>query len=66
MSKKSADKRTSNLLRLSGIIFTMIGVFHVLRYFEIVRRFDFTYTGSLIVGALLLLLALACFWQTRK
>lgn len=61
MAKGGGGKVTVNLLRVSGMVFAGIGAFHVLRYFGIVRDFDFTLTGSLIVGGLLLLLSFACF-----
>jgi len=47
------------------MIFAVVGVFHVLRYFGIVSTFPFTLLGSLIVGCLLLLLSFACFQATK-
>lgn len=67
MSKKSkaGGKEAANLLRLSGIIFGIVGIFHVLRYFAHwdfrVGGFELTYIGSLVVGALILWLSVACF-----
>ncbi len=65
MAKGGGTKGTTNLLRLSGMIFAVVGVFHVLRYFGIVSTFPFTLLGSLIVGCLLLLLSFACFQATK-
>ncbi|HTL70561.1 MAG TPA: hypothetical protein VL404_04635 [Candidatus Eisenbacteria bacterium] len=62
---KSGGKNSTNLLRLSGMIFTVMGAFHVLRYFEIVRSFDFTYFGSLLVGIFLLVIALLCMMEAK-
>lgn len=62
---KGGSKSTTTLLRLSGMIFLVMGIFHVLRYFEIVRRFEFTLTGSLVLGCLLLLLSYACFFNAK-
>ncbi len=65
---KSA-KNSKNLLRLSGIFFTIAGGFHVTRYFTkwefIVGKLEVTPLGSLIVGVILLLLAFACFRDSR-
>ena len=65
---KSA-KNSKNLLRLSGIFFTIAGGFHVTRYFTKwefrVGNFEVTPLGSLIVGVILLLLAFACFRDSR-
>ena len=70
MAKNSGGKNTASLLRLSGIVFLIIGSFHVLRYFKgwefKVAGFELTLLGSLILGGLLLLLSAACFWDSRK
>ena len=64
-----SGKSSKNLLRISGIIFTFIGVFHVSRYFGRgffhVGSFELTYLGSLILGTFLVLLALACFKESK-
>ncbi len=69
MAKSGGGKSSNNLLRLSGIIFGIAGVFHALRYLtkgELnVVKFELTYLGSLFAGILLLLLSWACF-QTSK
>ncbi len=57
---KGGGKQTSNLLNLSGMIFAVIGAFHILRYFDIVRSFDFTRLGSLLIGCFLICLAVLC------
>lgn len=65
---KSA-KNSRNLLRLSGIFFTIAGGFHITRYFTkwefVVGKLEVTPLGSLIVGVLILLLAIACFKESR-
>ncbi len=70
MVKSGGGKNTTNLLRISGILFLIVGSFHVLRYFKEwelkVAGFELTTLGSLIIGCLLLLLSLACFWNSRK
>ena len=67
---KGVSTATSNLLRLSGLIFACVGSFHTLRYFfkwEFrVAGFELTYLGSLIVGCMLLSLSAACFMNSRK
>ena len=67
---KGSAKSATNLLRLSGLIFAMTGSLHVLRYFWKwslqIGEFRFTPLGSLLVGALLLILAAACFTNSRK
>ena len=69
-SKSGGGKNTTNLLRLSGMIFLGIGLFHVLRYFKEwefrVAGFELTYLGSLILGGLLLLLSAGCFLNSRN
>ena len=65
---KSA-KNSKNLLRLSGIFFTIAGGFHITRYFTkwefMVGKFEVTPLGSLIVGIVMLMLAFACFKDSR-
>ena len=63
---KGGGKNATNLLRLSGMVFFIIGTFHVLRYFQIVRSFDFTYFGSLLVGIFLLSVAVFCFIEGKR
>ncbi len=62
------QKATQNLLRVAGILFSIAGVFHVLRYFYRwtfrVEIFELTYLGSLILGLFLILLAAACFKES--
>jgi hypothetical protein len=70
MGKGSGGNRAStNLLRLSGLIFFFVGAFHVLRYFlqiELkVGNLEITYLGSLVLGGLILLLSAACFMNSR-
>ena len=65
---KSA-KNSKNLLRLSCIFFTIAGGFHIMRYFTkwefIVGKLEVTPLGSLIVGVVMLMLAFACFKDSR-
>lgn len=65
---KSA-KNSKNLLRLSGILFTIAGGFHITRYFTkwefMVGKLEVTPLGSLIVGIVMLMLAFACFKDSR-
>jgi hypothetical protein len=64
---KSGGKNTANLLRVSGILFLFIGGYHVLRYAGVDLRFAvLTKLGSLIYGALVLLLSASCFLSSRK
>ena len=57
----------NNLLRIAGIIFGFIGVFHVLRSQGISLRFiELTRLGSLIYGIFILLLSAFCFLKSRK
>ncbi|MBI3315564.1 MAG: hypothetical protein HYZ87_01130 [Candidatus Omnitrophica bacterium] len=70
MGKGSGGGRaTSNLLRLSGLIFFLVGAFHVLRYFLQIEfkvgTLEITYLGSLVIGCLLLALSVACFTNSR-
>ncbi|MBI4353564.1 MAG: hypothetical protein HY593_06550 [Candidatus Omnitrophica bacterium] len=66
---KGGGKAAGNLLRLSGLIFSVAGSFHVLRYFfkwEFrVGGLELTPLGSLIVGCLLLFLAFNCFVASK-
>ena len=63
---KSGGK-TTNLLRISGLLFLFIGGYHVLRYFGADLKFVvLTRLGSLIYGALVLGLSAACFLDSRK
>lgn len=66
MAKKSSGKQTKNLLRVSGILFAFTGIYHILRYqgFEM-RVFQWTRLGSLLYGAVILALAIACFLSSR-
>ncbi len=70
MASKGGARSSTNLLRLSGIIFFIVGWFHVARYFlKIEMRiagFELTILGSLILGVMLLFLSGACFWNARK
>ena len=65
---KSA-KNSKNLLRLSGIFFTIAGGFHITRYFTkwefMVGKIEVTPLGSLIVGIVMGMLAFACFKDSR-
>ena len=67
---KGGKQSSTNLLRLSGLIFGLVGSLHVIRYFakwELrVGGFELTYLGSLIIGSLLFLLSVACFSNSRK
>ncbi len=62
-------KNSKNLLRLSGIFFTIAGGFHVTRYFTkwefMVGKLEVTPLGSLIIGIVMLMLAFACFKDSR-
>ena len=66
---KSGGKSTTNLLRISGIIFGIMGVLHISRYFTHwefrVGGFELTYLGSLIIGVLVFLLSIACFKESK-
>jgi hypothetical protein len=66
---KKSGKNAANLLRLSGLLYGLIGTFHVLRYFKgwdfKIGSFELTFFGSLIVGILLLFLSLACFVNSK-
>ena len=66
---KGSRKNSKNLLRLSGIFFTLAGGFHVTRYFTKwefrVGNFELTPLGSLIIGIVLLMLAFACFTDAK-
>ena len=68
MAKGSA-KSTTNLLRLSGILYGTAGLFHIARYFTHwqfrVGLLELTLTGSLIIGILLALLSIACFNHSK-
>lgn len=70
MAKSGSNRTITNLLRVSGLLFAFIGLFHVLRYFfqlELrVAGFEVTYLGSLIVGIFLIWLSIACFTNSRK
>lgn len=70
MAKASGGKSTTNLLRISGIIFGIGGSLHLLRYLTkdqfVLARFNLTYFGSLVVGGLLLFLSFSCFWNSRN
>ncbi len=61
---------STNLLRLSGIIFAVVGSFHIARYFtkwELkIGSFELTPLGSLIIGVLILFLCVACFTNAKK
>ena len=67
---KSMSSTTRNLLRLSGMIFAVVGSFHVGRYFTKwefkVGGFELTLLGSLILGALALFLSFSCFMDAKK
>ncbi len=62
-------KNSKNLLRLSGIFFTIAGGFHVTRYFTkwefMVGKLEVTPLGSLVIGIVILMLAFACFKDSR-
>ena len=56
-----------NILRLSGMIFGVVGMYHVLRSQGISLHFiELTRLGSLIFGICILLLCAACFMGSRK
>lgn len=60
---KGGGKVTTNLLRVSGIIFLLQGAMHFVRSAtgEMPRLFVLTTTGSLLYALCLLALAFACF-----
>ena len=62
-------KSSTNLLRLSGILFGIAGSFHVVRYFRHwefrVGGFELTFLGSLVIGVFLLFLSVACFRSSK-
>ena len=59
--------KNSNVLRISGIIFGFIGLYHVLRSQGIELRFiELTRMGSLIYGIAILVLSALCFMNSRK
>ena len=66
---KGGGKSSANLLRLSGIIFGIVGSFYIARYFGKwffrIGSFELTYLGSLMIGALLVLLSIACFRNSK-
>lgn len=61
---------TTNLLRLSGIIFGIGGSLHLLRYLTkdefVLAKFHLTYLGSLFIGLLLVALSLSCFYNAKR
>ncbi|MBI3251850.1 MAG: hypothetical protein HYZ52_00825 [Candidatus Omnitrophica bacterium] len=67
---KSGGRTTTNLLRLSGMIYAAVGSFHVLRYFKgwefRIGSFELTPLGSLLLGVFILSLSFACFSQSRR
>ena len=67
---KGGGKSQANLLRVSGIIFAISGMYHLVRYFtkdELqVARIQLTYFGSFLVGLALLALAVLCFMNSKK
>jgi len=66
---KGGGKSATNLLRLSGIIFAIMGSLHIARYFGRwllrIGTFELTYLGSLIIGSLLVVLSIACFRSSK-
>lgn len=66
---KGGGKTSTNLLRLSGILYGLAGTVHVSRYFlgfEFrIAGFELTLLGSLVAGCLLLLLSLVCFSNSK-
>ena len=65
MAKSTGGSK--NLLRISGIIFGFIGLYHVCRSQGISLHFiELTRQGSLIYGILILLLSAFCFLNSRK
>ncbi len=59
--------KNSNILRVSGIFFGFIGVYHILRSQGISLHFiELTRQGSLIYGILVLFLSAVCFLNSRK
>ena len=64
---KGSSTGNKNLLRISGIWFGIIGIFHVLRSQGINLQFiELTRLGSLIYGLCVLLLSAVCFLNSRK
>ncbi|MEI8345550.1 MAG: hypothetical protein WCG06_05705 [Candidatus Omnitrophota bacterium] len=67
--RNTKSSGASNLLRVSGIIFALEGLFHVMRYYRQwdfkIAQFELTYFGSLLIGILLLVLSGACFLQSK-
>ena len=68
MAKGGSTSKT-NLLRLSGIIFGIMGSLHIARYFGWwllrIGSFELTYLGSLFIGVLLVMLSVACFRNSK-
>ncbi len=65
MAKSTAGGK--NILRISGILFGAIGIFHLLRSQGINIQFvELTRMGSLVYGALILALSVVCFLNSRK
>ena len=65
MAKSAGGSKS--LLKISGIWFGFIGLYHVVRYFGVSLKFvELTRLGSLFYGVLVLLLSLACFLNSRK
>ena len=64
---KGGTTITKNFLRISGIFFGFIGLYHILRSQGISLHFiEFTRQGSLVYGILVLILSVACFMASRK
>lgn len=70
MAKRSSGKNSITLLRVSGLLFAFTGLMHFWRYYRHwefrIGSFELTPVGSLIAGILLLFLAGACFWNSKK
>lgn len=64
---KGGGKAVTNLLRISGLLFSLQGAMHLLRWANgwEPRLFVLTSTGSLVYAVCLIVLAIACFKASR-
>ena len=64
---KGGGTQATNFLRIAGLFFGFIGIYHLLRSQGVSLRFiELTRQGSLVYGLILLLLAFGCFMTSRK
>ena len=64
---KGGATNTKNFLRISGLFFGFIGLYHILRSQGITLQFiELTRQVSLVYGILVLSLSIGCFMASRK